>query len=328
MRRFGAVLFVLGLQAASCSPLQLSVCCSGACSGSDPALRSLTEARALLSKRRGAGAPPQPVIVNVHGTCNEQLLLSAADGGVNEATRISFRGVPGTRAGISGALPIFSDSLSPVSDPGILAQLQLPVRALVRQLNLSAMGVPLAPPACQPYVGGNSVMTPGLLEPAGAELFAYGDPSVSGDAGPLTPARFPNVAAGGPTAAWSSVFDLTTAPRGVGARIDILDAAAAARAPLWAQQAAEDPGSVRAKFILELGWAEHTQSLVSIGSEPPVPHRYRRRRAPRLLRATASRAATWLGHRFRGWLLLAIAALHAVREQTAVFGLSSIATAS
>jgi len=115
-------------------------------------------------------------------------------------------------------------------------------------------------------------MTPGLLQPAGAELFVYGDARVGGEASPLTPARYPNAVQGGPTVAWASLFGVNyTAAPGISARLE-MDPAAAARSGLWAQQLQQDPGSVRAKYIGELGWLEHTQALVAVGaSSPPSP---------------------------------------------------------
>lgn len=243
----------------------LAVCCGAAACALAPtdAARSLGAAfSALRASRAAVGGAPLPATVSVWGTCYEPLHLSALDSYVTLRAAL-----PGARAGISAAIPLFPADFLPVNDEGILAQLPAAARAAVRRVDLAAAGVPLSPPGCQPYVGGNSVMTPGLLQPAGAEMFAFGDPRVGGDASPLTPARYPNVGAGGPMAAWASVFGVD----GTAARLE-LDAAAASRSALWAQQLREDPGSLRAKQIGELGWDEHTQALAGVGSvTPPAP---------------------------------------------------------
>ena len=241
----------------------LAVCCGlAACARAPPnALRSLHDAFTLLRAPPARSVDAPAAVIDVYGTCYEPLTLTALD------SHVTLRAAPvGPRAGISGAVPLFRADFVPVTDAGILSQLPPAARASVRQVDLAVAGVPLSPLSCQPYVGGNSVMTPGLLQPAGAELFAYGDPRVGGDASPLTPARYPNEGAGGPTDAWASVFGVN----GTLARLE-LDAAAASRSALWAQQLREDPGSVRAKFIGELGWLEHTQALSAVGDAVP-PH--------------------------------------------------------
>jgi hypothetical protein len=223
---------------------------------------SLGSAFIALRAARGAaavGLAPPPATVELYGTCYEPLHLTVLD------SRVTVRAAPGVRAAISAAVPLMASDFAPVTDAGILAQLPAAARGAVRRVDLRAAGVPLAPLGCQGYVGGNSVMTPGLLLPAGAEIFAYGDPRANGDAGALTPARYPNADAGGPTAAWGALFGVFN---GSSARLE-LDVAAAARAPLWAQQLREDPGSLRAKQIGELGWDEHTQALVSVGGVTP-----------------------------------------------------------
>ena len=241
--------------------MMLAVCCGlAACAQAPPgAFRSLNTALASL---RGSRTAPGAAVIDVFGTC-EAVKLTSLD------SHVTLRAAPpGARSGISGAVPLFPVDFSPVSDVGILAQLPTAAaRAAVRRVDLSALGVPLSAPVCQPYVGGNSVMTPGLLQPAGAELFAYGDPRVGGDAGPLTPARFPNAGAGGPTGSWASLFGVINGTLG---RLE-LATAAAARSPLWAQQLREDPNSLRTKYIGELGWLEHTQSLVAVGAPLPPP---------------------------------------------------------
>jgi hypothetical protein len=241
----------------------LSVCCGvAACAQAPPgAFRSLNAALASLRDSPRA----VDAMIDVFGTCYEPVKLTALDS--NLTLRAAPPGRGGTRAGISGAVPLFPADLIPVTDAGILAQLPPASRGVVRQVDLVALGVPLAVPACQPYVGGNSVMTPGLLQPAGAELFAYGDPRVAGDASPLTPARYPNAISGGPTVAWASLFGVANGTHG---RLE-MDAAAAMRSPLWAQQLREDPGSLRAKYIGELGWLEHTQGVVAVAPPSPLP---------------------------------------------------------
>ena len=242
----------------------LAVCCGlAACARAPPsAFHSLSAAFASLR-----AAPPRDsssaVIVELYGTCYESLRLSSVD------SHVTVRAAPpSARAGISAAVPLFATDFSPVTDVGILAQLPPVSRSAVLQVDLAALGVPLAPLTCQPYVGGNSVMTPGLLQPAGAELFVYGDPRGGGDAGPLTLARFPNADAGGPKAAWASLFDVHN---GTLANLG-MDATAASRSPLWAQQLREDPGSLRTKYIGSLGWLEHTQSLVAVSALSPPPN--------------------------------------------------------
>ena len=241
------------------------MCCGAAACARAPldAHRSLGAAFSALRASRALGeSPPPPATISIFGTCHESLRLTALD------SHVTLRAAPpGARAGISAAVSLFASDFAPVTDQDILAQLPPAARAAVRRVDLAAAGVPLSPLGCQQYVGGNSVMTPGLLLPAGAELFAYGDPRVGGDASPLTPARYPNAAAGGPMAAWGSLF----AVNGTAARLE-LDAAAAARSALWAQQLREDPGSLRAKQIGELGWDEHTQAVAGVGSvAPPAP---------------------------------------------------------
>ena len=244
--------------------LYLSVCCStDACNLAPPdAYRSIASVRNYLYRARASGHTGETVI-NVYGKCFEPISFSSRDGGFDEETRVTFRGMPGTNAGISAAKLLYASDFVPIVDEYILSQLPVNSRSFARQVNLT--GIPLPQPACQQYVGGNSVMTPGLLQPAGAEIFALGDPKVGGDASPLTPARYPNAAAGGPMKSWASLFGVNYTKSGsVLGQLEIQDEAAAARSSLWAQQALEDPGSIRSKYIGELGWLEHTQSLVSV----------------------------------------------------------------
>jgi hypothetical protein len=249
--------------------LHLSVCCSPKVCNRAPsnAFHTLASAHQALHAARENGHNGETSI-DIYGKCFERIVFSNIDGGLDESSRVTYNGIPGTNAGISAAKLLFPSDFSVIEDTYILAQLQPSSRQYVRQVNLT--GIPINPPSCQPYVGGNSVMTPGLLQPAGAEFFAYGDPRVGGEASPLTPARYPNSALGGPMNSWATLFELNYTKVGsILGQLQVQDEEAAARSVLWQQQSIEDPGSIRGKYIGELGWLEHTQSLVSILSTMP-----------------------------------------------------------
>jgi hypothetical protein len=196
------------------------------------AVRTLPRAQALV---RGRASGPATVLVR--GTCGAAR-FTAADGGRDEGSRVTYAAAPGARAAISGGTTVFASWLAPVTDPAVLAQLPTDAaRAAVRVLDLAAHGG-LIPDAgtlvCKPYMGGEASILPGNLVPSGLEFFAAGDPTTGGGFSPLALARFPNRAAAPQQWSHGTVNGYVISP----------DAATAARLPLWAQQMREDPGSV------------------------------------------------------------------------------------
>ena len=95
---------------------------------------------------------------------------------------------------------------------------------------------------------------PGNLVSSGIEIFALGDPTVDGDASPLTLARWPN--RGNAPSQWAngSVSGYTITP----------DSATAERLSGWARQLREDPGSVVVHYLGGYKWNDHHNLLESV----------------------------------------------------------------
>lgn len=125
------------------------------------AVRSITRAQALV---RGRASGPATVLVR--GTCGAAR-FTAADGGHDEASRVTYAAAPDATAAISGGVPVPASWLAPVTDAAVLAQLPSDAaRAAVRVLDLGAHAE-LIPDAgalvCKPYMGGEASILPGNL---------------------------------------------------------------------------------------------------------------------------------------------------------------------
>lgn len=212
--------------------------------------------------RAAAALVPQvaPATIFLSGTCfPPREPLAEADGHVEYRTA-PYAAAP---AVISGSVPVYATDLAPVTDPAILAQIQPAARPFVQVMDVrSIAGGALGSWQCRAYMGGEASILPGNLVSSALELIFYGDPTVNADATPLTLARYPNVQA--PPHEWLVV----TAANGYNITVPVVDNATAARAALWAQQLAEDAGSVWAHFINDLGWASHHNQVVAVA--PPA----------------------------------------------------------
>eukprot|EP01043_Picozoa_sp_COSAG02_P021442 COSAG02_NODE_1089_length_14662_cov_100.768180_10_plen_266_part_00 len=153
--------------------------------GSDGSFGSMVAARDALRKRRSRLVATDSwyphADVEVRGQCTESLELS----GPLDA-HVSWSGLGG--ATHSGGVPLPLSVLEPVSIPPLLALLPTPVHSVVKQVNLSALGLnassigSLGP---HHYPGGDAQINFFLFEGSGqAELFWDGEP--------LHLARYPN----------------------------------------------------------------------------------------------------------------------------------------
>ena len=71
------------------------------------------------------------------------LALTAADGGMDEASRVTYASAPGAPpAVLSGGVPLAASQLAPVTDGSIVAQIQPAALPFVRQVALSTLGLP------------------------------------------------------------------------------------------------------------------------------------------------------------------------------------------
>ena len=255
-----AALFAASVAAAATT--NIYTCCgcgSDAADGlsSPAALNTLPRALAIArAARRGGGAT-----VHVSGACHGPLTLTAADGGADEASRVTLVGHDG--ATLSNGVEVRASWLAPVSDAAVLAALAPAARGHVVALALGAHGIDGGALECRAYAGGSACILPLNLKGSGAaELHWLGDPFVGGGASPLTLARFPNASlprrAHPRTLAWAPHADYLRAT---------VSADAAARLPAWAAQAAADaPGtpSIYVHLTDSLGWADSHNPVVAI----------------------------------------------------------------
>ncbi len=215
--------------------------------------RALSVAR--LARRGGAAT------IHVTGACRGPLTLTAADGGADEASRVTVSGRGG--ATLSNGVEVRASWLAPVTDAAVLAALAPAARAHVVALDLGAHGVDGGALECRAYAGGSACILPLNLKGSGAaELHWLGDPFVGGGASPLTLARFPNASL--PRRAHPRT--LTWADRGAYLRATV-SADAAARLPAWAAQAAADAPGAHSIFVHltdSLGWADSHNPVTAI----------------------------------------------------------------
>jgi hypothetical protein len=263
-----AIVGVAALSSASAAArmsAEVFVCCGCGSDEADglsarTAVDSLSRAAALArAARRGGSAT-----VHVSGACRGPLALSAADGGTDEASRVTFVG--GAGATLSNGVAVHASWLQPVTDADVLAALAPAARGSVVALPLGAHGIDGGALECRAYTGGSGCILPLNLRGSGAaELHWLGDPFNGGSASPLTLARFPNASlprkAHPRTVAWAAHAANATVLRAT------LSADAAARLPAWAAQAAADaPGSpsIYVHLTDELGWADSHNPVVDI----------------------------------------------------------------
>ena len=244
------LLVALHLTAAAPAALQIAVDC--ATSSLHAARDSL---RASFAEFDSAGAARPRARVRVTGPCHltETLSFDARDSG--DVEWVSSGAGPFL---VTGGAPVAASSFEPVTDASILAQLPAAVRAAVRQLNLTALALPAGPAPfagreCRQYAEGlpqphaGSMPSAEVNSPTGLELFAA---TAGGGAAPLVLARWPN----NPwlPSNWSRVLhsapptDRTCGP----------DLVTLARGESWAQQFAQDPGSIYVHQYNRVGWAD------------------------------------------------------------------------
>ena len=258
--------------AAQPQPLDLHVCCG---CGADGGGRGRTRALALDTlegARRLWRAAPRgpPTRVFVSGTCRGGLALGADDGGASEDARVTITSYPGEEPGvISGGVPLLASALAVVTDAGVIAQMAPGAAPYIRQVDLAALGLAdLGTPSCHPYMGGEASILPGNLVKAGLEVFMLGDPTVGGDLSPLTLARYPN----------KDTLPQHWAGGNVSGYVIDTDAATTPRLARWAQQLAEDPGSLFVHYIGGLEWDDHVNAVSAVGAGSitlaPCPSHY------------------------------------------------------
>ena len=237
-------------------------CCSCGSDAADglssaAAVDSLPRALAVARAARRGGA----ATVHVSGACRGPLTLTAADGGADEASRVTLAGRDG--ATLSNGVEVRASWLAPVADAAVLAALAPAARAHVVAIDLGAHGVDGGALECRAYAGGSACILPLNLKGSGAaELHWLGDPFVGGGASPLTLARFPNASLprrNHPhTLAWATHDAYLRAT---------VSADAAARLPAWAAQAAADaPGapSIYVHLTDSLGWADSHNPVTAV----------------------------------------------------------------
>ena len=275
MRRF-LVLSVPVIAAAvqSVSTLELHVCCGcgdDAAGGTTRAapLNSLLAAQDRLVELRAAASGMRGgAVVFLSGTCAPPRAFGPEDGGVDEASRVTYASYPGEApAVVSGGVPVPASALEPVTGPAyILEQINATALPFIRQIDLAALNVSdLGTPRCHPYMGGEASILPGNLVGAALELFLYGDTTIDGDLSPLTLARWPNRDhlpkqwASGNVDGYTIFVDPLTAPR-IGA---------------WARQLREDPHSIISHYLGGYGWNDHANFIASVNASgcgiPPTP---------------------------------------------------------
>lgn len=237
--------------ASAIPPLEIAVDC--ATSSLHAARDSL---RAAFASFDSAGSARPRARVLVTGPCHltETLSFDARDSG-----DVTWEGSGAQQFLVTGGAAVAASSFEPVTDPSVLSQLPMVARAAVRQLNLAALSLPAGPAPfagreCRQYAEGlpqphgGSMPSAEVNSPTGLELFA--STPGSSVATPLVLARWPN----NPwlPANWSKVLhsapptDRTCGP----------DPVTLARSESWAQQFAEDPGSIYVHQYNRLGWAD------------------------------------------------------------------------
>lgn len=244
MLRAIVVLAVLAI----CASLEVHVCCgcgddaSATPRDASTPLNSLSAALDAARALRRAASAPSPTRITVSGgPCAPPRRMLPEDGGSSEADRVTIGAAAGAPpAQLFGGVAVLASWLEPVTDAGIIAQLQPAARGFVQQIDLSAHGIlPTAQPLCHAYMGGEAAILPGNLVSAGMEFFAAGDPTVGGDFSPLDLARYPNH--GSVPKQWSS--------GAVDGYVITPDAATGARVGPWKQQLQEDPGSIFVHYL-------------------------------------------------------------------------------
>lgn len=251
---------LLSIVSITSATTDLHVCCGCGSDGANgttraSALNTLlvaqSQTRALLAAAAPTASPA--VTVYVAGACElaATWVFGPADSGV------LWSSYPDDPNGplLSGGKPIPSTSLSPVSDPAVIAALPALARSSVLQINLTALGVSDAGTLfCRQYL-----MSRTLLKSAGLELFAYGDSFAGGDAGPLQLARYPNRDVN--VTGWAS--PLTWLPGS--SDTFVVDNTTALRLSSWAAQAAADPGSLML-YWFAFGWADYLYAVASVNA--------------------------------------------------------------
>lgn len=248
--------------AAATTVVDVFACCGCGSDAADGlslngAVDSLPRALSVAREARRGGA----ATIYVSGACRGPLTLTAADGGADEASRVTVAGRGG--ATLSNGVEVRASWLAPVKDAAVLAALAPAARAHVVALDLGARGIDGGALECRAYTGGNACILPLNLRGSGAaELHWLGDPYVGGGASPLTLARFPNASlprrAHPRTLAW--------ADHGAYLRATV-SADVAARLPAWAAQAAADaPGapSIFVHLTDSLGWADSHNPVTAV----------------------------------------------------------------
>lgn len=242
--------------------VEIFVCCGCGSDAADglsfrAAVDSLSRALSVARAARRGGA----ATIHVSGVCRGPLTLTAADGGADEASRVTVAGRGG--ATLSNGVEVRASWLAPVTDAAVLAALPPAARAHVVALDLGARGVDGGALECRAYAGGSACILPLNLKGSGAaELHWLGNPFVGGGASPLTLARFPNASlprrAHPRTLSWAAHDAYLRAA---------VSADAAARLPAWAAQAAADaPGapSIFVHLTNSLGWADSHNPVVAV----------------------------------------------------------------
>ena len=214
--------------------------------------------RAEFSASDSAGLPRPSVNVFVSGPCHLSSPLSFDS---RDSGKVTWQPASNATSNflVTGGAPVASTSFTPVTDESVLAQLPAIARAAVRQLNLTALGFPPGPAPiagreCRSYAEGlpqphiGSMPGAFINSPTGLELFAA--MGTGGAATPLVLARWPNNRWA--PSNWSQV--LHSSPPTV--RTMGPDDVTLARSASWAQQFAEDPGSIFVHQYNRIGWAD------------------------------------------------------------------------
>lgn len=245
--------------------LDLFVCCANDC-GSDSAsgllsstpLSSLTGAFDTLRALRHDNLLTTTTIHVSGGPCAPPRLLTEADGGMDESSRVHIVGTSAAPTEISGGLPLPSSWFTVVTDAAIIAQLPPAAVPFVRELDLAAHGISTGTLECHPYMGGEASILPGNLVPSGLELFSPSS-RAGGAAAPLTLARYPNREK--QPSQWSSgkVNNYTISP----------DATTTLHLPAWAEQLSNDPGSIYVHYLGGLRWNDHDNALDAVTVSAP-----------------------------------------------------------
>jgi hypothetical protein len=254
---------------------QLTVDCAPgvAAAPSSPSYRTLDAAAsalaAIFAASDAAAAPRPRVRVLVRGACAGPLVLTAAHSGPVEW----LPAPPALSWEVTGGAALPASWFVPVTDAAVLAQLPPAARPFVRALDLGAHGLDAGPGViggrgCRAYAEGlpephgGSMPGAAINSPPGLELFAA---TGGGAVAPLQLARFPNDVS--VPALWSKVLHST--PSGPANRTLGPDLPTLARGAAWAQQFAEDAGSIFVHEYSRVGWADMHWPLVAL-----TPHNF------------------------------------------------------